>query len=129
MINLESNLNFLFTIIIVHDFENSGIVPSSKIIFTVHNISWLQVLPPLVVGRFGFERSNLNAVSLENNFFVVEIIEVGNLNFIVLFLNDLTSRPGDFPIKAFWFEDVNIIPQLKFFSDVIFNVKIVEGLI
>ena len=128
MINFEGNLNLLFVIVIIDDFNDSSIVPPSKIIFTVNNITRFQVFPPLKTVGFRFIWGNLNAIGLKNNFFVIHIVEIGNLNFIIFFFNNLSSRPSNFAVQTFRFEDINIVSNLEFFSYIIFDVKIVEGL-
>lgn len=91
VVNFEGNPDLFFAISLVDDFYNSSVVPASKVVFTVDNVSDFEIFSPLVLVGVGLVGGNLNAVNLEDDGFIIVVVKVGNFDLVVFLLDDLSS--------------------------------------
>jgi hypothetical protein len=113
IVDFEGDFDGFGAILVLICFDNCAVIPSTKRILAVEKVTLFEGHSPVKIFGLGLVGSNLKGMAINIDGFVIDIIQILNLNVGLIDNKDFTPAPDKFIILAIGLDNIDHIIRLE----------------
>lgn len=113
IVDFVSDPHRFAAIVMIIDLDNSTMIPATKRILTINQITLLESHPPLKIMGLALIQRNLKRMSIDRNGPFIDIIQILNLQITFIDIKYLAPAPYKLIVLAVWLDNIDKIVLIQ----------------